>query len=84
MTLRVALTVGEMALFVLVLAYFLWRLDGLLGHVVGNLQKIADGVDAVEGHCAPVGPGADQINDLLASAAAELDRAAREAEAIGG
>lgn len=84
MTLRIALTVAEMALFVLVLAYFLIRLNSLLENVVSNLEKIADGVEAVDGHCAGVGPGVDQLNELLAGAAAELDRAGREAETLGG
>ena len=83
MTLRITLTVVEMALFVLVLAYFLHRLDKLLGNVVANLEKIADGVEAVDGHCAGVGPGVEQLNEFLAGAAAELDRVGREAEAMG-
>jgi len=68
---------------VAVLAYFLRRLDSLLGNIVANLGKIADGVEGVDGHCAGVGPGADRLNELLASAAAHLDTAGREAEALG-
>ena len=48
-----------------------------------SLGKIADGVEAVDGRRAIVGPGVDQVNALLATAAAELDTAGREAEALG-
>jgi hypothetical protein len=46
------------------------------------MVKIAEGVAAVEGHCAIIGPGADEINRLLGQAAAGLTRAAEEAESL--
>ena len=83
MTLRIALSVVEILLFVAVLAFFLLRIKAYLGNIVANLEKVADGVDAVHGHCAAVGPGVEQVNALLAEAAGHLDRAGREAEALG-
>ena len=82
MTLRVVLSVIEVAALAGVLLFFLRRLDGLLVHIQSNLVKIAEGVAAVEGHCAIIGPGTDEINRLLGQAAAGLTRAAEEAEAL--
>lgn len=82
MTLRVVLSVVEVVLFVAVLLFFLRRLDNLLADVQSNLTKIAEGVAAVEGHCAIIGPGTDEINRLLGQAAAGLTRAAEEAESM--
>ena len=82
MTLRVVLSVIEVALLAGVLLYFLRRLDILLTHIQGNLVKIAEGVASVEGHCAIIGPGADEINRLLGQAAAGLTRAAETVESL--
>jgi len=82
MTLRVALTVGEILLLVVVLAYFLRMLTKLLAHVGDTLQHIADGVRAIKGHCEIIGPGADQINLVLGEAAANLQQAAVATEAL--
>ena len=82
MTLRVVLSVVEVVLLAGVLLFFLRRLDGLLAHIESNLGKIAEGVVAVEGHCAIIGPGTDEINRLLGQAAAGLTRAAEEAESL--
>jgi hypothetical protein len=82
-TLRIALSVAEILLFVAVLAFFLVRIRTYLGNVVANLEKIADGVGAVHGHCAAVGPGVEQVNALLAEAAGHLERAAEETESLG-
>jgi hypothetical protein len=81
-TLRVVLSVIEVVGLVAVLLYFLHRLDGLLAHIQSNVAKIAEGVAAVEAHCAILGPGTDEINRLLGQAAAGLTRAAEEAEAL--
>ena len=83
MTLRVVLTVVEMALLVAVLAFFLLRLTKQLKHTGDTLEKIADGVIAIEGHCTIIGPGADQLNALLGDSAANLERAAVAAETLG-
>ncbi len=82
MTSQVVLSVVEALLLVGVLLFFLRRIDGLLVHIHGNLGRIAEGVAAVEGHCAIIGPGADEINRLLGQAAGGLTRAAEEAEAL--
>ena len=82
MTVQVVLTVIEVLAFVGVLLYFLRRIDGLLEHIQGNLGRISEGGAAVEGHCAVIGPGADEINRLLGQAAGGLTQAAQEAEAL--
>ena len=82
MTLRVVLTVVEMALLVATLAFFLLRLTKQLKQTGDTLEKIADGVKAIEGHCTIIGPGADQLNALLADSAGNLERAAVAAEAL--
>lgn len=82
MTLRVALTAGEIVLLVLVLAYFLRILTKLLAHVGDTLQNIADGVRAVRGHCEVIGPGTDEINRVLGEAAANLQQAAVATESL--
>ena len=82
MTLRLALSVAEILLLVVVLAYFLRRLTKLLNGVGDNLETIAGGVQAVEGHCAAIGPRVDQLNGLLRESAGNLEQAATAAERI--
>lgn len=82
MILRVVLSVVEVVALAGVLLFFLHRIDALLIHIHSNMVKIAEGVAAVESHCAVIGPGADEINRLLGQAAAGLTRAAEEAEAL--
>ena len=82
MTTQVVLSVVEAVALVGVLLFFLRRIDGLLIHIQGNLAKISEGVAAVEGHCAIIGPGADEINRLLGQAAGGLTQAAEAAEAL--
>ena len=82
MRLQVVLSVVEALVLVGVLLYFLRRIDILLARIQGNLGRIAEGVAAVEGHCAVIGPGADEINRLLGQTAAGLTQAAEEAESM--
>jgi hypothetical protein len=82
MSVQVVLSVLEVLALVGVLLYFLRRIDSLLVHIQGNLGRIAEGVAAVEGHCAVIGPGAQEINRLLGGAASGLTQAAQEAEAL--
>ena len=82
MTTQIVLTVVEALALVGVLIYFLRRIDAHLVHIHGNLERISEGVAAVEGHCAIIGPGTDEINRLLGQAAGGLTRAAEEAEAL--
>ncbi|MDQ6725611.1 MAG: hypothetical protein M3066_05545 [Actinomycetota bacterium] len=82
MTTRVVLSVVEVAAFAGVLLWFLRRIDVLLARIQGNLGRIAEGVAAVEGHCAIIGPGTDELNRLLGQAAASLTLAAETAESL--
>lgn len=82
MTLRVALTVAEIVLFVAAVAYFLIRLTRLLTHTGDTLEQIADGVVAIEGHTRVIGPGTDEINTRLTAAAGNLEQAAVAAEQL--
>lgn len=82
MRVQVVLSVLEVLALVGVLLFFLRRIDQLLAHIQGNLGRIAEGVAAVEGHCAVIGPGAQEINRLLGRAASGLTQAAQEAEAL--
>lgn len=82
MRIQVILSVIEIGFLAGVLLYFLRRIDVLLAMIQGNLGKIAEGVAAVEGHCAVIGPGTDEINRLLGQAAAGLTLAAEEAESL--
>ncbi len=82
MTLRVALSVAEILVLVLVLAYFLRRLTQLLTHVGDNLETIAGGVEAVERRCTVIGPGIEKVNGLLRDSVANLEEAAAAAERI--
>ena len=82
MTLQVILTVLEIVLLVVVLAFFLNRVTGQLVNITSNLARVTFGVRAVETQCAVIGPAADRINANLASAAAGLEQAAAQAERL--
>ena len=82
MTLRIFLTVLEIALFVAVLGYFLNRITGQLVSVNRTLAKITFGVRAVETQCHVIGPAADRVNANLQALAAGLDDAAARAERV--
>jgi len=76
MTLRVVLTVFEIALVVIILAYFLNKIFKQLISISNTLGKIAFGVRAVETQCAVIGPAADRLNGELAETAGGLEKAA--------
>ncbi len=80
MTLRIFLTILEIALLVLVLAWFLARIAKLLVSISDTCGKITFGVRAVETQCAVIGPTTDRINAGLAEVNGKLDQAAAEAE----
>ena len=82
MTLRVVLSIAEIVLLVAVLAYFLLRLTKMLSQTGDTLEKIRDGVVAIEGHCAILGPGATRVNAMLAESAGNLERAAVAVERL--
>ena len=77
------LTVLEIVLLVVVLAFFLNRVASQLNSISSNLARITFGVRAVETQCAVIGPAADRVNANLASAAAGLEQAAAQAERLG-
>ena len=82
MTLRLFLTVLEIALLVLVLAWFLARIAGLLNAISATCGKITFGVRAVETQCAVIGPTADRLNSGLSEVVGRLDQAASQAERL--
>jgi hypothetical protein len=84
MHLRVALTVADIVLLALVLAFFLTRVTAGLQSIADNLGRVADGVVAIEGHARILHPGADAINSNLNAAARNLTEAVGHAQAIAG
>jgi uncharacterized protein YoxC len=84
MILRLAMTIVDVLLLVIVLAYFLNRVARLLNSISATLGKVTFGVRAVESQCAVIGPAADQINANLTVAAGNLQQAATAAERLAG
>jgi phage-related protein len=82
MTLRVFLTVLEIALLVGVLATFLNIVAKQLNRISANLARIAWGVRAVETMCGVIGPAVDRINGNLVDVNNDLTRAAAAAERL--
>lgn len=82
MTLRVFLTVFEIALLVGVLATFLNIVAKQLNRISANLARIAWGVRAVEVMCGVIGPAVDRINGNLVDVNNDLTRAAAAAERL--
>lgn len=83
MTVRVILTIAEIAVLVGVLCFFLKTLTDMLAHIGDTLTNIAEGVKAIDGHCTIIGPGTEQLNALLTGAAGSLEQAAVAAERLG-
>lgn len=79
MTMRVFVSVLEIALFVAVLGFFLNRITQQLVSVNRTLAKITFGVRAVEQQCLNIGPAADRLNSNLSSVAAGLEDVASRA-----
>lgn len=82
MTLRIFLSVLEIVLLVVILAYFIVKITRLLRKISINLAKVTWGVRTLGTQCAVIGPAADEINNNLAAAAADLERAAVMAERL--
>ncbi len=82
MTLRVVLTIFEIAMLVGTLAVFLNIVAKQLNRISGTLAKITFGVRAVETQCAVIGPAVERINGNLADTAAGLNEAAAQAERL--
>lgn len=82
MTLRVVLTIFEIAMLVGTLASFLNVVAKQLNRISATLAKITFGVRAVETQCAVIGPAVERINGNLADAAGALNEAAAQAERL--
>jgi hypothetical protein len=81
-TLRIFMTVFEIALLVGVLATFLNIVAKQLNRISANLARIAWGVRAVETMCGVIGPAVDRINGNLVDVNNDLTRAAAAAETL--
>jgi hypothetical protein len=81
-TLRIFLTVLEIALLVGVLASFLNIVAKQLNRISANLARIAWGVRAVEVMCGVIGPAVDRINGNLVDINNDLTRSAAAAETL--
>ncbi len=82
MTLRVIVTVVEIAAIALVLAGFLAKIGNQLTSISNTLGKIAFGVRAVETQCAVIGPATDRLNGELTETATGLGEVAQLAERL--
>ena len=82
MTLRIFLTVLEIALLVGTLATFLNIVAKQLNRISANLARIAWGVRAVETLCGVIGPAVDRIHGNLVDVNNDLTRAAAAAERL--
>jgi hypothetical protein len=81
-TLRIFLTVAEIAILVGTLAFFLNVVAKQLNRISANLARIAWGVRAVETMCGVIGPAVDRINGNLVDVNNDLTRAAAAAERL--
>ena len=82
MTLRIFLSVLEIALLVGVLATFLNIVAKQLNRISANLARIAWGVRAMETMCGVIGAAVDRINGNLVDVNNDLTRAAAAAERL--
>jgi hypothetical protein len=84
MNAQLLLSIVDVLLLVIVLAFFLNWVARLLNSISATLGKVTFGVRAVETQCAVIGPAADRINANLTSAAQNLEQAAIGAERLAG
>lgn len=82
MTLQIVLTVAEILLVVVILAYFLNRVANQLNSISRTLAKVAFGVRAVETMCLVIGPATKKLNGTLTEVAGGLEQAAIKAERL--
>ncbi len=78
--LLITLTILEVVLVVVVLAYYLLRIAASLRRTAVLLGKVAFGVRAIETQCSSIGPSVLTINDQLAGVAAALSDLTRLAD----
>ena len=81
--LLVTLSVVEILLVVVVLAYYLRRIAESLRATSANLAKVTFGVRAIETQCASIGPSVIKVNGQLRTIAGALDAIATKAEKLG-
>jgi hypothetical protein len=62
MTTLVILTVVDIVLLVVGLAFYLYWAGSLLGRIAGNLEECADLVRTIKGHAELIAPGVEHIN----------------------
>ncbi len=74
--LLVALTLGQVAALVGVLAGYLIAIAATLRKVSDTLGRVTFGVRAIERQTEPIGPALRQVNAVLEEAADGLERAA--------
>lgn len=76
----IALTLGEVAALVAVLAGYLLAIAAGLRRVSGLLGQVTFGVRAIETQTEPIGPALRDINAALGEVAGSLDAATRTSE----
>ena len=81
--LLITLSVVEILLVVVVLAYYLRRIAESLRATSANLAKVTFGVRAIETQCASIGPSVIKVNGQLRTIAGALDAIATKAEELG-
>jgi uncharacterized protein YoxC len=82
MHLRVALTVVDIVLLALILAFFVIRITSGLQSIANSLGQVSDGVVAIERDTSILSSGADTINSNLGAAAQNLTAAVGHAQAL--
>ena len=81
--LLITLSVVEILLVVVVLAFYLRRIAESLRATSANLAKVTFGVRAIETQCASIGPSVIKVNGQLRTIAGALDAIATKAEQLG-
>lgn len=83
-TLLIWLTIAEILLVVIVLAYYLIRIAASLRRTSTVLAKVAFGVRAIETQCNVIGPSVIKINEQLAGVTGALSDLTELADAAAG
>lgn len=78
-TLLIVLTLVEVVLLVVVLAFYLIRIAASLRHVSQTLGLVTFGVRAIERQTEPLGPVVTDINGALGQIAGALDELGKPA-----
>ncbi len=81
-TLLIVLSVVEVLVVIIALAYYLIQISSSLHETSRHLAKITFGVRAVETQCSTIGPSVIKINEQLTTIAGAVAGVADKAEAI--